>query len=77
MSGVEVRRVETEHGETGVNVTNRVEVRYEIGAEIEGVWVAFGAISASKLAMLKTRADNLAARSPAPSPAPSRRARAA
>lgn len=49
MANVEVRKTETEYHETGVGVSPRVDVNYELGAVIEGKWVRFGSVSASRL----------------------------
>jgi hypothetical protein len=49
IGGVEVREVHNEVGETGVGVENRTDVVYELGVEIDGAWVPFGAQSASRV----------------------------
>lgn len=49
MANVEVRKVETEYHETGVGVSPRTDVSYELGSVIEGKWVSFGSVSASRL----------------------------
>lgn len=51
-----VRRVETEVHETGVGVTNRTDVTYELGAEIDGVWCSFATIGQNRVDLLKTAA---------------------
>lgn len=52
---VEVRKVETEYGETGIGQSNRVEVAYELGATIDGAWVPFTSVSASRAEMFAAR----------------------
>lgn len=49
---MEVRKVETEYHETGVGVSGRTDVTYEVGAVIEGKWVSFASVSESRLASL-------------------------
>jgi hypothetical protein len=44
---VEVRRVETEYHETGVGQQPRTDVTYELGAEVDGAWVAFARVTES------------------------------
>lgn len=52
MPNVEVRKVETEYHETGVGVSPRTDVSYEVGAVIEGKWVSFASVNASRLESL-------------------------
>lgn len=52
MATVQVRKVETEYHETGVGQQPRTDTSYELGAVIEGKWVAFGSVSASRLETL-------------------------
>lgn len=42
---VEVRKVETTIGETGVGQVDRVETSYELGETIDGAWVRFASVS--------------------------------
>ena len=62
--GVEVRRIETEYGETGVGVSNRTDVTYELGAEIDGAWVKFGSVPGSTVEALVQRAREAQASQP-------------
>jgi hypothetical protein len=52
----EVRRVEVEYGETGVGQSNRTEVVYELGAEVNGAWVRFTSVPGSTVDTLGERA---------------------
>lgn len=56
ISAVEVRRVETEYGETGVGQANRVDVGFELGATINGAWVRFASVAGSTVDALAARA---------------------
>jgi len=51
--GVEVRKTETEYHETGVGQSNRVDVTYQLGAEIDGAWVPFVSVPESKVEAAK------------------------
>ncbi len=56
--GVEVRETTTEVGETGVAVENRQDVSYELGAEVDGTWLAFASIPAGRAeVLLKANAE--------------------
>jgi len=57
VGSVEVRQVETEYGETGVGVPNRVEVEYQLGADVNGAWVPFASVSESRAEMFQARAE--------------------
>lgn len=80
--GVEVRRVETEVGETGVGVSNRTDVTYEIGfATPSGGWVKFMSVPETTVQLAEANAaaaasgpstpTNLATGEPADTSAPS------
>jgi ribosomal protein L12E/L44/L45/RPP1/RPP2 len=62
----EVRRMEYEVGETGVGQANRIDVTYELGAEIEGAWVRFSSVPGSTVEALVQRARDTAASAPPP-----------
>lgn len=65
MANVEVRKVETEYGETGVGVSNRTDVTYELGAEINGAWVKFASVPGNTVDSLVTRQQSLQQSQPA------------
>ncbi len=59
---VEVREISTEYGETGVNVENRTDVSYELGAEVDGTWLAFASVAEGRAeVLLKASAERQAA----------------
>lgn len=62
MSGVEVRKIETEVGETGVGVENRIDTTYELGAEIDGAWVPFARVTEATVEHYQQRAKDAAER---------------
>lgn len=57
MAGVEVRKVEQEYGETGVNQENRTDVEYQLGAEIDGGWVPFVTVQQGRVEMFQAQAE--------------------
>lgn len=61
----EVRRVETEVGETGVGVSNRTDVSYELGAEIDGLWTPFASLAEGRASDHWQRAERAAENGPA------------
>jgi hypothetical protein len=54
----EVRKVETEYGETGIGQANRVDVTYELGFEINGAWVKVGSVAGSTVDNLVAQAKD-------------------
>lgn len=70
---VEVRKVERLIHETGVGVDSRVEVHYELGADVEGTWVPFASVSEHRLEDFKVRAERLAEIEKAANPKPTPR----
>lgn len=63
----EVRRVETEYAETGDPAKGqpgmyapRVDVTYEVGAEVNGAWVKFGSVPGSTVDSLVAAAQSQA-----------------
>lgn len=68
---VEIREAEHEYFETGVGQQNRVEKRWELGAEIDGVWVPFATVTEATVEHARQRAEaEQASRPQAEQPAP-------
>lgn len=66
---VSVRKVEKLVHETGVGVEPRTDVVYELGDEIDGVWVAFASVTEHRLEDFKQRAEREAEAAKAAKPA--------
>jgi len=54
---VSVRKIERTIGETGVAQSDRVEVTYELGDDIDGVFVPFASVSEARVADFAQRAE--------------------
>lgn len=54
---VSIRKVETEIHETGVGVSNRVDVTYELGDTVDGVFVPFARVTQAHVDQAKARAE--------------------
>jgi hypothetical protein len=57
---VSVRKVERVYHETGVGQSDRTEVHYELGDEIDGTWVPFASVSEGRVSDYAQRAERLA-----------------
>lgn len=69
---IEVRKIETTYGETGVGQSDRVDVTYELGLEIGGAWIRFASVPETTVVQLQAAAKANAPAAPAsPSPAAS------
>jgi hypothetical protein len=56
----EVRRVEADFHETGQTPGTRTDVSYELGAEIDGVWVGFGSVAEGRYEVFKRASESRA-----------------
>jgi hypothetical protein len=54
---VTVRKVEKVYHETGVGQSDRTETHYELGAEVDGVFVPFASVSEARVADFAQRAE--------------------
>jgi len=54
---VEIRKVENDVHETGVEGGKRTDVSYELGAEIDGVFVPFATVSEHRVSDFRARAE--------------------
>jgi len=54
---VEIRKREVDVHETGTEGGKRTDVSYELGAEIDGVFVPFATVSENRVADFKGRAE--------------------
>lgn len=51
------RKVDTDFHETGQTPTTRTDTEYQIGAEIDGVFVPFTTVHSGRVDMYKARAE--------------------
>lgn len=57
MANVEVREVVTERGETGVGQENRKERTWQLGADVDGVFVPFATVNEAAVDRARRRAE--------------------